>query len=168
MPRQVELRRDPVDRDDRRGAREPRALDRGETHSPAADHDDARAGLDVGAVPHRADAGHDSATHQRAQLEGKRRVDLHAGAVGHDRLLAERGGAEGGEEGSAVGGRRVRLRERVIEPVLAQLRMAAQTKEARPARRHPREHHVIARLHGRDIGAGLEHHSRALVPQHRG
>ena len=57
-------------------------------------------------------------------------------------------------------------RERVVEPVLAQLRVAAQAEEARPARRNPREHDVIARRDRRHLRAGREHDARAFVSEH--
>ena len=100
-----------------------------------------------------------------ASSSGKLRVDPHAGPFGNDRLLAERRGPERGEVRGAVGCGRVRRSERVIEPVLAQLGVAAQAEEARPARRDPREHDVIAGTYRRHIGAGGRHHARALVSE---
>ena len=128
-----------------------RACTAGQPDAAATDDRDARARFDARAVAHRADAGHDAAPDQRREVEREVGVDADARGFGKDRLLAERRGAERGQQPDVVGVGGVRHGERVIEPVLAQLGMAAQAVEAGPAGRDPREHDVIAGGDGRDL-----------------
>ena len=118
------------------------------------------------AVAHRADSGNYTATDERGELERERRVDLHACTLGHDGLFAEGRGAERGEQRRAIAGGAVRLRERVIEPVLAQLGMPVQAEEARAIGRDPRQHDVVARFERRHVFAGRDDDAGTLVPEH--
>src|SRR2546425_8656577 len=67
--RPLELLRQHVHGDDLRRAHEPCRLDGVEAHATAAEHGDARARRDLGAVPHRAGAGEDTAAHEADDVE---------------------------------------------------------------------------------------------------
>src|SRR5437764_15441437 len=84
----------------------------------------------------------------------------------HDCFLAEGRGAERGEQRGAVGRGRVRLRERVVEAVLAELGMPVETLEAAAARRDPREHDVVIGCDGRHRVADRDDDARALMAEH--
>ena len=170
LAREVELRGDHVDGDDRRRARDAGSLDDVQPHPAAPDHCDRVARPDAGRVQHRADAGHHRAAHQRELGERKVAVDRDRGAGGHDRPLGERRRVVVVDLCAvAVEAARAVLHRGVVPAdVLAEVQLPARTLTAVAAIGEPRQEDVIPRLQSVHARSHLLDDAGALVPQHDG
>ena len=152
---QLELRLEHVDGDDLAGAGDGGALDAVEADAAAPDHGDGGAGLDLGGVEHRADAGGDAAADQRGPVERHVLADLHEAVLVDEHLLGERAHVE----------QRVGLLAGVGEPrlgarrpphgvlALAQRQVAGEAGLAVAAEHRQAGDHVVAGLHVGDLVA---------------
>jgi hypothetical protein len=75
------------------------ALDGRDADTAAAEHDDRRAGRDLGGVDRGAGPGHDAAADERRHVEGDVVVDLDDALLGQQRVLGEGAGAGHGLDG---------------------------------------------------------------------
>jgi hypothetical protein len=82
-----------VDADDHVGAGQARALDHVEADAAEAEHHDVGAGLDLGGVDHRADAGGDAAADVADLVERRVLADLRQRDLGHHGVVGEGRGA---------------------------------------------------------------------------
>ena len=169
----LELVRVEVDGEDAAGLGHHRALDARQADAAEAEHGDGGAGLDLGGVEHRADAGGDAAAEQADFIQRRRRVDLgerdfrHHGVFGkgraahvvEDRLavLREAAGAVGHVAGPHGGGDR-----------LAQIGLGRGAVFAVAALGDVERDDVVARLQRFDAGAALDHDAAAFVAEDAG
>ena len=164
--RQLELRRELVDRDDSTGTRDLGAVDRAEPDTPATDHRDGRPGLHPGRAQHRPDTGRDATADQRRAVERHVFAHLHDCVLVDQHLLRERR-----EMGELLHGfpvqreprRLIGLARRRTPP--ASVREAGQTVVTMPTEDGEARDDVIARLHVLDVGAHGLHHPGGLVAQ---
>src|SRR5882724_3792357 len=162
-----------IDPDDHVGAGEPEPLDHVEPDAAKPEHDRLGAGLDLGGVDHRADAGRHPAADVADLVERRVLADLGDGDLGQhgevgegraahivvELLAAEREarGAVGHHAlplGRADGG--------------AEIGLARETGRALPAFRRVERNDVVAFLHRGDARPDLDHDAGALMPQNRG
>ena len=168
--RHLELVLVDVDGDDASRLRHHRALDDAEADPAEPEHDDGGAGLDLGGVEHRADAGGNPAAQQADLVQRRLGVDLRDGDFRQHRVFGKGGRAHVVVDGFAV------FRE-AAGPVrhqalalggadgLAKVGLAGLAEAALAAFRRVEGDHVIAGLHAGHPGADLLHHGSALVAQ---
>ncbi len=163
------LKGDRVHRDDRACAGDACSLDRTRPDATASDHDDRLAGLDLGPVDRRAEAGGDAAADERRRLHVGVRLDADQRILVADHLVGE-----GPELAHPV---HVRATEVVaVRPVAdhaAAQRRRAEVAQVLPARGAPvagptrgdeRHRHVIAERDLRHVGPDLGHDARSFMP----
>ena len=165
VDRQIELLSLEVDRDDRRGASQGRALHDVQADAPAAEDDHGAAGLDPGGVEDGADTRDDAAGEQRRRCHRDVVVDRHDLGGVHDDLLGEGGRphAMADRLAFAVDQRRAIVERedrpaRNLGPTLTAVALAARTNQ--------RHDDTLARLEP-DAGADLLDRSGSLVAPDR-
>ena len=164
LERERELLRHHVHRDDRRRAREPRALHDREPDAAAADH------RDRGALVHRrrpergARAGREAAREEAGLVERQRVRHLDRARLVHDHAVGERAAAQHRAEPRVVGGAVHPAADAQV--VRAAARVAATARATRvAARRAPRDDDAVAGCDTGDAFADLLDDARALVPE---
>ena len=171
--REVELGRVDVDRDDPAGLRHHGPLDHGQADAAQAEDRDRGAGLNLGGVQHRADAGRDAAAQQADLVERRGLVHLRGGDLGDHRVLGEGRGAHvvvqrpaaSGEPGAAVRHHALALG---AADRLAEIRLARRAELALAAFRRVERDHVVAGYDGRHAGTDLLDDRAALVAEDGG
>ena len=160
-----------VDGDDLAGVGQGRAHDDAEAHAAAADDGHGAAGLDLGAVDGRADAGGHGAADHCGLVHGYGVGERHHAGLGNDGVLGEAGHlahvvdvlAVGVEAGGAVehvgaGG-----------PVeIAEVAVAFEAGTAASAGGHEGQDDLVALAGQRDAGSGLDDGAGALVSEDDG
>jgi hypothetical protein len=154
-----------VDRDDRRGAGQARALDRRDADPAAADHHDGVARTDLRGVDHSADAGHHPAADQRGHLVRHVVAELHRAHAGNHDLLGERADT-GHAEHRGVADHEARLDVAHHHVGQAQVGLAAYAGRAGAARGQPVGDHPVADGQVVDPVADLDHVAGGLVAEH--
>src|SRR5882672_4914804 len=161
-----------VDADDPVRARHPRALDDVQADAAQAEHDDVRAGLDLGSVDHRADAGGHAAADVAHLVEGRVLADLRDRDLRQYRVVGKRRAAHVVVEGLAahrkaalaVWHHALSLRRADRR---AQIGLARQAGLALAAFRRVERDDVVALAHGGDARAHLHYDSCTLVAEDR-
>ncbi len=155
-----------VDRDDRRGAGDARALHAVEADAAAADDDHACAGVDFRGVDDGAEAGEHAAGDQRRGLEGQVAGDFCDLALVDDGMFGERAGAHAVHERLALG---IVQRRRLVERkhLLAIDRAAARAGVAEAAGADQRRDDMIAGFYALDAGADRFDDSRGFMAEDR-
>src|SRR5439155_7951647 len=137
-----------------------------------AEHDDIRAGLDLGGVDHRADACGHSAADVTAGLERRVLADLRDGYLGQDGEVREGRAAHVvkdrlalvAEAAGAVGHHAFALRS---ADGGAKVGLAAEARLTLAAFGRVQRDYVIAPLHAGDARPDFADHARAFVPEDR-
>src|ERR1051325_3064001 len=165
--RHLFLLREHVDGDDLPGGADPRALDDRQPNAAAAEHRNGLPGLEARAAQRRADPGQDAATDQRGAIERDLRVDPHDRILMQQHLLGIAGDAD------ELAKRRALLREARRRAVRAgddaagaEVGMSRKTLRAAAAKPGETGDDMVARAHGRDIGADRLDHAGAFVAEH--
>ena len=162
-----------VDADDPVGPDHLQALDDVEADAAQAEDDAVGAGLDLGGVDHRADAGGDAAADVAGLVERRVGPDLGHRDLGQDRVVGEGRAAHVvvdrlalvAEPAGAVGHHALALG---AADRSAEVGLARQAAFALAAFGRVERDHVVARLDAGDARPDLQHHARALMPQDRG
>src|SRR5262249_34377746 len=165
--RQLELRLREVDADDARRPAQRGALDDVQADAAAAEDRNRLAGLHLGGVDHRPDAGHHPTADQAGAIEGDVVRDLDGRCRPHDRPLREGADARhAGDLGPVLLEDVLLAGHHPLLAPLAQVDRAGDAVVAAAARLDPGEHHVVAWLEGRDVLADLLDDPGTLVPEH--
>ena len=166
------LRRVEVDADDHVGADHARALDHVEADAAEPEHDDVGAGLDLGGVDHRADAGGHAAADVADLVERRVLADLgdrdlrQHGVVGEGRAahVVVASARRSREAAGAVGHHALALGRADRR---AEVGLARQAGFALPAFRRVERDDVVALLHRGHARPDLDHDAGALVAEDR-
>ena len=119
-----------------------------EADAAAADHRDGRAGLDLGGVDDRADAGRDAAADQAGDVERQLRRNHDGGRGGHDRVGRERAD-----------------RQVLVRPApSAELSRVVPSCSVLSVARLPEQTHCSPRRHCRHVPHGYHHDSTTWSP----